>query len=436
MSVAINKDFVRKGATPAVPSRSHLVHITPDTAQTDINPTDTTIFTIPTRNQAGQYINPKNCYFRFECQVDNKTDQKCHVDRNGHSLIQDVYVESSGNPVETSRGWCRLHSSLQDLLQDEDHTDNTQAYLMGATPNTRKGVEFDSSATSTRVFILPVPSQFFQQNAGYIPVHKIDNLTLRIVWQPANQAIVGAQSDATTVPEAQYKILKPTLHLDYVEVGQSTMNMIESSSAGKMKGAMWEMHRSILQQSQGSHVQRVASAKSSMKTLLCAFYDSTLRGKVNNKTGTQIVNADSYTSRSCANVDEIQFSFNGEPLPNLPLRDLQGNSGGNLVQVAVETQRAFHTTLSGNAQAYKKGSWDKNPIAVTLDNTCTFAFGCSPEAHNTHSGAMSGVSTLQNNPEISLKFGSGGTPAQLDMETYCHYDCTWSFEDGRIVLSQ
>ena len=208
MSVAINKDFVRKGATPAVPSRSHLVHITPSTAQTDINPTDTTIFEIPTRNQAGQYINPKNCYMRFECEVVNATDQKCHVDRNGHSLIQDVYVESSGNPVETSRNWCRLHSSLQDVLQDNDNTDNTQAYLMGATPNERRGVEFDAAATSTRVFILPVPSQFFQQNAGYIPAHKIDDLQLRIVWNPANQAIVGAHSADADVAEATYLIKK------------------------------------------------------------------------------------------------------------------------------------------------------------------------------------------------------------------------------------
>lgn len=441
MSVSINKALVRGGAVPQAPSRSHLVTLEPESIRDGIKENTTSIFEIPTRSAPGQYLNCENSYMSFELEVKNTTGQNLALDRDVHSLIEETEVQSSGAPVARDYSWQRLHSILQDCMVDYNNLDKSHALLQGgqgghAAQRLVEGEIVAGAATTEAklTYVMPLPSQFFAQpNNKYIPTHKVDNLSMRIRWNKFNRAFKGHNATASPT-DAEYKINKLTLHLDFMECGAQTMAQIESASPAKVAGSYWELHKDVIPKGVSSHITRVPCAKSSLKTMISGFYDQTTNTKdINAASGS--TSTVTVTGRNTNAVDEIVHMVNSEPIPTLPLRNLQENGGNNLKIVAAELQRSLHQLFKSNANAFGKSFMAQADASTKrTDASNTFVFGCSTESHGTGSNSMSGVSTLQANPQIHMKFAQ--TPAVMEMETCCQYDVSFEYVNGQILLSQ
>lgn len=437
--LAINSQMVRTSNRVQVPSRSHLVRIEPETKSKLIQPNTMTTWTIPTKASSGQYVNTSNSYLEFNVTVTNPTDQDCRLDRGAHSLIKEVIVESNSFQVEHTTSWNRLHSVLSDLQQDENATDATQAYLLGLdSADVRKGRTLagcSGGASVTQRIIMKIPSQFMNLKGEMIPVHKIDNLVYKIIWAPSVEAIAAHHQGGTAAgSEPSFAVNDPVLALDYIEVSSQTQSMIESRSGNSFSGAYWETHSETLNDNVASAHVKIPSAKSSMKTIINAWYDKDLRADKKTANG---AHSKSYTARHNPALNEYHYNFNGTVVPELGIRNLQDSDAS--VTAAAESMRAMHYLLANNSVAFKRGKYDVNPAGSTAadreDGSNTFLIAVSPEATGKSGQTMSGTSTLANQPSLDLKF-KPAIPEQCELESYVHFDVNFTIENGIVKLSQ
>ena len=441
MTIGISKDLVRHAAHVGAPTREHLHVIEPDSISDGIQPNTTSHFTFPTRAAPGAYLSTEQSYMSFELEINqHSNDAEVILDRDTNSLIFETEVLSSGATVSRDSNWQRTHALLHDLMLDNQDTNKGNALLMGGRPD-RKGqrVAPGSATGETKTtFVAPIPSQFFAQpSMKYIATHKVDNLTMRIVWQKANLALRSRTSAAATTPiPPTYTINKLRFHLCYLEMGSQTQAQIESASPQKVAGVYWESHKDIIPAGVSSHVTRVACSKSSLKSLVSAFYDGALVNPDLLTVGANDTKRVSHTARNSNNLNEVVHMVNSEPVPTLPLRNLQENEGSNLKVAAAELQRSMGGLFKTNAEVYKDYLVD--PKAADADSrkngASSFMFGCSVEQHGA-GGMLTGVSTLNASPQIHMEFAAG-TTVQQEIETYCQYDVSFEYQNGQILLSQ
>ena len=438
--LAINSQMVRTSNRVQVPSRSHLVRVEPESRSKGILPNTQSTWTIPTKASSGQYINTSNSYLEFNVTVTNPTDQDARLDRGAHSLIKEVIVESNAFQVEHTSSWNRLHAVLSDLQQDENATDATATYLLGlASADVRKGRTLtgcSGGSSVTQRIIMKIPSQFMNLKGEMIQAHKIDNLVYKIVWAPAVEAIAAHHQGGTAASgEPTFEINDPILALDYVEVSSQTQAMIEARSGNSFSGAYWETHSETLSAGVASAHVKIPSAKSSMKTIINAFYDKDLRA---DKKTANASFSKSYTARHNPAVNEYHYNFNGTVIPELGIRNLQDTDAS--VTAAAESMRGMHYLLANNSVAFKRGKYDVNPAGTVgaadrEDGENTYLLAVSPEATGKSGQTMSGTSTLANQPSLDLKF-KPQIPEQCELESYVHFDVNFTIENGIVKLSQ
>jgi len=442
MTIGISKDLVRQPAHVGAPTREHLHVIEPDSISDGVKPNTTSHFTFPTRSAPGAYLSTEQSYMSFELEVNqHSNDKEVLLDRDTNSLIFETEVLSSGATVARDSNWQRTHALLHDLMLDNQNTNKGNALLMGMDEQDRKGqavAPANASGVTKNTFVMPIPSQFFSQpSMKYVATHKVDNLTMRIVWQKANLALRSYSTTASATAPT-YTINKLRFHLCYLEMGAQTQAQIESASPSKVAGVYWESHKDIIPQGVSSHVTRVAVSKSSLKSLVSAFYDGDLVNKSASETLAGDTKRSSHTARNTNGLNEVVHMINSEPVPTLPLRNLQQNSGTNLKIVGAELQRSMGGLFKTNAEVYKRENFLADPTAVDADKrkngSSTFMFGCSVEQHGAH-GMLTGVSTLNASPQIHMEF-SPATTVQQEIETYCQYDVSFEYANGQILLSQ
>ena len=426
----INAQFIHKENNASLPVTEHMLILDPTSRSTSIVGGEQTTFDIPTASGAnGSYIDMNSSYisFRVGCRgVTGAVGVKARLGKAGvHGLIDVIDVESSGYTVEHTTDYAQLHSVLSDVMDTPESRVGYKAYTEGladtalSTPaNLTKGAGLVSATTTTALasdirFTFPIPSQCLN-SGSHLPVHAISQLRYRITWAKGTNGVVSASADADAL---DFRIEEPKLHLCYLEMSSASKNVITQKSGGlSWSLPMWEVHRANLATGLGSTAFRIPAHKSSIKTLLCGFQDSSATSPANSTK----LNEDCL-SRDNPNVENFQYRLNGQFYPQ---REVECGYGGT--EAAIELMRAFHKT-KGQSGMITRANY---LTAGNKEAQGKFAIATNVESNTGRSNSsFAGVSTLQEAPLLTVKFNATKSSAQTVLN-YVQYDTNHSIVNG------
>tara|TARA_B110000902_G_scaffold266363_1_gene353832 strand:+ start:379 stop:1695 length:1317 start_codon:yes stop_codon:yes gene_type:complete len=430
----INSQYIHKEMGAALPVTEHVLIIDPTSRSTAIKGGEQTTFDIPTASGAnGSFIDMNSSYISFKLSAEGTTGavvtaKKARLSKAGiHGLFGTIDVESSGYTVEHTTDYAQLHSVLSDISGvTEDRSGYTAlaeglavaAYTTPAALN--QGCDLPITVVNPPDksgdlrFTCPIPSQCLN-SGSHLPVHAISQLRYRITWAKAAEGVVSGVADADCV---NFRIEEPKLHLCYLEMSSASRSVITQKSKGlSWSLPMWETHRANLSDGLGSTTFRIPSHKSSIKTLLTTFQDST--GATSGANSTKL-NADCL-SRDFPNVENFQYRLNGQFYPQQEVE-----CTGGATTAAIELMRAFHKTKAQSGMITRDNFTKKANLAAGGK----FAIATNVESNQGRSNSsFAGVSTLQEAPLLTLKFDVNKSNPQT-VFNYVQYDTNHSIVNG------
>lgn len=419
MSVAISSAYQLNEQRPNLPEKRHLVQIEPTSQNpSSANPihggSTVEFLNMPTSASAvGSYISTKESYIKIKCRANVTTDTKtASLPKTGvMGCVEDIRVTSSGYVCEDSKHHNLLSSFLRDMTEGDRNRAGVRNRLEG-TNDKDTGFQFTAGTakqTDEAEFCIPLIGQFWN-SCDMLPCHAITDLAYRLTLASDKNCLVNSDGDAPTT----FDVTGFTLHICYVEVSPESRNMLTGRTGMSWSSPAWEVIRDNLS-GVAQETLKVPSAKSSMKTIAVAFQHST----ADNAT---TAGADP-SARTDPAVAEYQWNVNGELYPRNPV---EGKT-----QALQELMRSFHEDRGYNTQIDKYG-------AVTGANTKPadeqYAISQSFESHGKSQSSYSGVSTLSQNPMITIKT-TGGNFTPCNVHYMCQFDQAYRIENGVVRVS-
>ena len=430
----INSQYIHKEMGAALPVTEHVLIIDPTSRSTSIKGGEQTTFDIPTASGAnGSFIDMNSSYISFKLSAEGGTaaavtDKKARLSKAGiHGLFSTIDVESSGYTVEHTTDYAQLHSVLSDISGvTEDRAGYTAmaeglavaGYTTPAALN--QGCDLPVTVANSGPqagdlrFTCPIPSQCLN-SGSHLPVHAISQLRYRITWAKGKEGVVAAGATDDCV---NFRLESPKLHLCYLEMSAASRSVITQKSKGlSWSLPMWETHRSNLSTGLGSTTFRIPSHKSSIKTLLTTFQDSTAATSGANSS---VKDADCL-SRDFPNVENFQYRLNGQFYPQQEVE-----CTGGATTAAIELMRAFHKTKAQSGMITRDNFTKKADAAAGGK----FAIATNVESNQGRSNSsFAGVSTLQEAPLLTLKFDATQSIPET-VFNYVQYDTNHSIVNG------
>lgn len=420
MSVAISSAYQLNSQKPNLPEKRHLVQVSPTSA----NPSSATplhggatieFLNLPTSASAvGSYISTKESYIKVSCRATVTTDTKtASLPKTGFmGCIEQVRVTSSGYVVEQSEHHNILSSFLRDMTEGDRNRTGVRNRLEG-TLTKDTGFQFTAGTakeTAEATFCIPLVGQFWN-SCEMLPCHAISDLAYRLTLASDANCLVNSNGDVPVTLD----VTGFTLNLCYVEVSPESRQMLTGRTGMDWSAPAWEVIRDNLT-GVAQETLKIPSAKSSMKTLAVTFQHADADNKTTAKTDP--------SARSDPGVDEYQWNVNGELYPRNPV---EGKT-----QQLMELMRSFHEDRGYNTQIdnYGATSGTKN----TDPSAEQYAIAVSLESHGKSQSSYSGVSTLTQNPMVTIKDKNGNfTPANVHY--CCQFDQSYRIENGVIRVS-
>ena len=242
------------------------------------------------------------------------------------------------------------------------------------------------------------------------PCHAITDLAYRLTLAKDLNCLVNTDSDIPVTLD----VTGFTLHLCYVEVSPESRNMLSNRVGMNWTSPAWETIRDNLS-GVAQETLKIPSAKSSVKTLAVTFQSATADN-------VSTANADP-GARTDPKIGEYQYNVNGELYPRNPV---EGKT-----QMLKELMRSFHEDQDYNTRLTNYGVVATANVDPTAEH---FAVCVSTESHGKSQSSYSGVSTLTQNPMLTIKCASGNfTPTNVFY--HVQFDQSYRIENGVVRVS-
>jgi hypothetical protein len=307
------------------------------------------------------------------------------VDHNAYNIFNTSTLYSGSNMLEYINGCNILYSYLLDTnFSYANALSNALNYGM-AIPDTspleiRRGTLLSniagttaSATTSTFIeeqntFCIPLLSGLLGMGSSgkFVPIYKIqDTLRLEILLESQANAFCKVGEVAST-----YSVISAELELQYIEVDQEGMNLIESTSPmGSptfIVGTSFRHYTQSLPSQQGIFNCLVPSKLASLKNIIVLPRPASTQNDVNSY---------SLSSRANPNFDYFVMKVSGTQVPQKPIYLQNSNSTGGYPEALTEIFKSVGS-LIGTDKAGLLMTTNYNVAQVA--NTATGVFALKP----------------------------------------------------------